>query len=110
MIDQQRKLHLDKTFMSTWYPSKVHVKAVLTLTCGLALDAAGGGVGLGGLRGGPQRPAALWQPSLLPSDCATLPEQSSSSHTTLGALHATCACKLAQSVRCGSPQLAVVLQ
>lgn len=66
------------------------ITGLLALTCGRALDVAGGGVGLGGQRGGQQRPVALGRPSLPLSDCANLPEQSSSLHATPGALHATC--------------------
>ena len=62
---------------------------LLALTCGRALDVAGGDVGLDGLRGGQQRPGVPAQPSLLPSDCATPPGQSFSLHATPGALHAT---------------------
>lgn len=70
------------------------ITGLLALTRGRALGVAGGGVGLGVRRGGQQRHAAPGQPSLPPSDCANLPEQSSSSHATPGALHATCIHKL----------------
>lgn len=73
---------------------------VPALTCGFVLGAAGVDVGLGELKGGPLQPAALWQPSQPPSDCATLPEQSASSHTAPDALHATCTCKPTTS--CGA--------
>lgn len=82
----------------------VEVIALLALTCGCALDVAVGGVGLDGLRGAQQRPVVLAQPFLLPSDCATPPGQSSSSHATPGALHATCAHSLGTSC----PYLTVV--
>lgn len=68
------------------------------LTSGHALDVAGGDVGLGGRRVGQQRSVALGRPSLPPFGCANLPEQSSSSRATPGALHATCTHKLGHSV------------
>lgn len=76
---------------------------LLALTCDFVLGDAGVDVGLGELKGGPLRPAALWQPSQPPSDFATQPEQSASSHTAPGALHATCTCKPTTS--CGAVRL-----